>query len=154
MDATEYYYALVTAERLVTQVLVLDTPAGEHRPDTQEYLDQQAAAVGGYWVRTDPRDGAGLQRDDLWQPTGEPALRGNFASPGWLYDSDLDIFLPPRPYASWQVDAATASWHPPIPQPLPTESHYWVWNESALSWDAEPFPPKPGSLTAENTDTL
>jgi hypothetical protein len=66
-------------------------------------------------------------------PSGQPALRGNFPSAGWIYDRENDKFYPPQKYASWTIDPEIWLWKPPIPQPDDTGN--WLWNESTQSWD-------------------
>ena len=68
------------------------------------------------------------------------ALRGNYAGIGFIYDEDLDIFLPKKPYSSWVVNTEEARWQSPIGDaPDLTEeqinTHYYKWNESGQSWD-------------------
>ena len=37
-------------------------------------------------------------------------FRGNFAGINFIWDSDNNIFLPPKPFASWTKDISSASW--------------------------------------------
>jgi len=76
---------------------------------------------------------------------GEPsadqtkALRGTYAGIGFHYDEDLDIFYPPQPYASWTLNAQTASWQSPVE--YPNDENQYVWNEETTSWNlVEPAP--------------
>ena len=71
---------------------------------------------------------------------GGTPLRGNYAGTGFTYDEDNDIFWPPKPFASWVKDIATATWKSPIgdrPEVSAEQidTHYYVWNESGQSWD-------------------
>ena len=71
---------------------------------------------------------------------GGTPLRGNYAGVGFTYDEDEDIFWPPKPFASWVKDMATASWKSPIGDrpAVPAEqvdTHIYEWNESGQSWD-------------------
>ena len=40
-------------------------------------------------------------------------FRKHYAGIGYRYDSGLDAFVPPQPYASWTLDA-DANWQPPV----------------------------------------
>ena len=63
------------------------------------------------------------------------ALRGTYAGIGFYYDEDLDIFYPPQPYASWTLNAQTASWEPPVEYPA---EGVHVWDEETTEWVAMP----------------
>ena len=68
------------------------------------------------------------------------ALRGNYAGIGMTYDEDNDIFIHKKPYPSWVLNIATASWESPIgAAPEITEeergSYQYDWNESTGAWD-------------------
>ena len=71
---------------------------------------------------------------------GGTPLRGNYAGIGYTYDEDNDLFLPKKPFASWVLDVATASWKSPIGDaPALSEeevaTHRYQWNESTGAWD-------------------
>ena len=73
--------------------------------------------------------------------------RKNYASIGYNWDENNQIFWPKKPYASWVKDIATASWKSPIGfAPALTEeqrnqrnqsTHKWeyVWNENDQTWE-------------------
>jgi len=61
-----------------------------------------------------------------------PALRGNYAGIGFVYDSVNDVFYPQKPYPSWTISAPTWTWTAPVP--YPTDGKQYTWNESTLSW--------------------
>ena len=75
------------------------------------------------------------------------AFRGNYAGIGMIWDEDNQIFINPKPHASWTLDIATASWVSPAgPMPQYTDeqveqisagTHSWeyTWNESTQTWD-------------------
>lgn len=43
-----------------------------------------------------------------------------------------DVFVPPRPYMSWNFDEKTWSWVPPVP--YPEDKRKYVWNELKKDW--------------------
>jgi len=53
---------------------------------------------------------------------------------GWIYDSDCDIFIEPKPHPSWILDENHV-WIPPVPIPQNNSGHIgWRWNEDSISW--------------------
>jgi hypothetical protein len=65
------------------------------------------------------------------EPDGGIALRKNYAGIGYIYNSDRDAFIPPKPFVSWLLDEPTCTWEAPVPQP---EGNY-RWNEQTQIWD-------------------
>tara|TARA_A100001388_G_scaffold163955_1_gene122425 strand:- start:1643 stop:2065 length:423 start_codon:yes stop_codon:yes gene_type:complete len=68
------------------------------------------------------------------------AFRGNYAGIGFIYDEDLDIFLPPKPHPSWVVNTAEARWQSPVGDPPALEesemlTHEYQWDEDNGSWN-------------------
>lgn len=63
-------------------------------------------------------------------------FRRRYAQPGFLYNSELNAFIGPKPYPSWDVLSGDGDWQPPVPKPTepPVSGHIWVWRESSLSW--------------------
>ena len=65
--------------------------------------------------------------------TGRACVEYTEADPagiGWDYDGEM--FISPRPFASWTFDRATKTWNAPVPMP---EGGLYTWNESTGSWD-------------------
>jgi len=60
------------------------------------------------------------------------AFRGNYAGIGSKYDSTNDIFIHPKPYASWTLNTTTATWEPPVPHPEDALSY--SWDEDNQQW--------------------
>jgi len=124
------YYAKIDSENLVVAVFV-----GRDEGDLAEGVDSWETyyAPEGFAVkRTSYNTYGGIHYTD-----GEPsedqsqALRGTYAGIGFYYDEDLDIFYPPQPYASWTLNAQTASWEPPVEYPA---EGVHVWDEEAGDW--------------------
>jgi hypothetical protein len=70
------------------------------------------------------------------------AFRGNYAGIGYTWDSENQIFWPPKPYDydSWVKDIATASWISPIGDvPYLTEEekgiYRYEWDEANQVWN-------------------
>lgn len=68
-----------------------------------------------------------------WKQTSyNDNFRVRFAGIGYIYDSTLDAFLPPKPYLSWLLDTNTCQWQPPIP--YPNDGKVYNWDETTQSW--------------------
>ncbi len=128
------HYAELNETLTVVQVFV-----GRHEDDLPEGVTdwEDYYARPGFTVkRTSYNTRGGVHYNP---ETGEPsedqakAFRGTYAGVGFMYDEELDIFYPPQPYASWTLNAQTASWEPPVEYPQDGESY--VWNEETVSWE-------------------
>lgn len=82
-------------------------------------------SLDGTWVQTSYNT-YGNQH-----PEGRP-LRGNYASIGFTYDSQNDVFIPPKPYESWILNQTTWLWDSPTP--IPQDGKQYRWDESTTSW--------------------
>ena len=133
------HYAFIDENSAVTEVIV-----GRGENETVDGVSDWGAHYGKFrgqvCLRTSYNTFGGIHYTD-----GEPsadqskALRGTYAGIGFHYDEDLDIFYPPQPYASWTLNAQTASWEPPVE--YPKDGNQYVWNEETTSWDmVEPAP--------------
>ena len=125
------HFARVNAQGIVTQVIVAE----------QDFIDGLADADS--WVQTSYNTRGGKHYDP---ETGEEsadqtkALRKNYAGIGFKYDSDRDAFMPPRPFASWNLVEDTCWWEAPIAQPELTQEQqdagsYYIWDEDTYQAD-------------------
>ena len=59
-----------------------------------------------------------------WKQT---SYNGNFrvryAGIGYSYSTELDAFIPPKPYPSWVLSPATVDWEAPVPYPEIGRAH-------------------------------
>ena len=61
-------------------------------------------------------------------------FRKQFGVTGFTYDSTKDIFIAPKPYASWTLDENN-DWQPPIAKPeLDSDGSEWWWQEDENKW--------------------
>jgi hypothetical protein len=60
-------------------------------------------------------------------------IRKNYAGVGYTYNSSLDAFIPPKPYASWTLDETTCQWEAPVA--MPVDDNSYTWNETDQTWD-------------------
>jgi hypothetical protein len=58
-------------------------------------------------------------------------IRGTFASVGYLYNEEEDIFIAYKPYPSWIQFGSF--WKAPVD--CPQDDNNYSWNEETLSWD-------------------
>ena len=66
-------------------------------------------------------------------------FRKRYAGIGYTYNSQLDAFIPPKPYPSWVLNNTTADWEAPVP--YPTDGKVYFWDEGTTSWQlVEPQP--------------
>jgi hypothetical protein len=101
----------------------------------QQYLERNNNWPAQMWIQTSYHTYCGKHNN------GKIPFRGNYASIGYTWDEDNQIFWPKKPFISWVKDVATASWKSPIGDaPLLTEEQktansYYEWNEAGQSWD-------------------
>jgi hypothetical protein len=120
------YWAEIDENNFVIQVLVL----GDDK--SSDWLVER---FGGTWIQTSYNTRGGIHFNP---ETGEPssdqskALRKNPAGIGHTYDSELDAFIPPKPFDSWVLDEETAQWEAPVE--YPTDGKDYSWDEETTSW--------------------
>ena len=61
-------------------------------------------------------------------------IRANYAGIGYIYNSDFDVFIAPRPYTSWKLNYTTYEWEAPVAMPEEIEGHIWKWSEINKEW--------------------
>lgn len=96
----------------------------------------------GNWIKTSYNTFGGVHYEPNSHIPSEDqskALRKNYAGFGFSYDSQLDAFIPPKPYPSWLLDETTCLWIAPVPRPDDGKVYYW--DEATQSWVLEPDVP-------------
>jgi hypothetical protein len=106
------HYARIE-NNIVTQVIVADEDYIKTRPKTER------------WIQTSYNTHANVHS------LGGTPLRKNYAGIGYHYDELLDAFIPPRPYASWNLNGHAGVWEPPKPRP---QDDFYSWDESTQTW--------------------
>lgn len=117
------HFAQINEENMVTQVIVAD----------QDFINTGAVGDPAKWIQTSYNTRGGVHYGPDGQPDGGVALRKNYAGIGYTYDAGMDAFVPPKPYASWQLDSETAIWVAPVA--MPTDGQMYNWNEETQVWD-------------------
>ena len=65
-------------------------------------------------------------------------MRANFAGVDGVYDSDNDVFIPPKIYDSWVLNTTTWDWDAPVDYPsTDTIGLLYSWDEEAGNWALE-----------------
>ena len=116
------HFAEIDAEGTVLRVLVV-ADAQEDRG--QEFLATDLG-LGGTWKKTSYNTVGGVHSN------GGTPYRKNYAGIGFKYDNALDAFIPPKPYASWDLNEDTCLWE--APTPMPTDDKMYAWDEDTTSW--------------------
>jgi hypothetical protein len=96
-----------------------------------EFFDTFVDSSPGQWIQTSYNTYGGQH------PEGRP-LRKNYAGIGFTYDAQRDAFIPPKPYASWELNEETCLWDPPTPLPEDAGTgeppKIYLWDEITTSW--------------------
>jgi len=104
------HYAKVE-DGVVTQVIVADN---------KEWCQ---ANLGGTWVQTS------YNTQGNQHPEGRP-LHKNYAGIGYTWDGTG--FAAPQPYPSWNLNANSYLWEPPVA--MPGDDNVYTWDETTTSW--------------------
>jgi len=64
---------------------------------------------------------------------GGTPFRKNHAGIGYIYDSNRDAFIPPKPYNSWVLNETSCLWESPVAMLI--DGNRYNWNELTLTWD-------------------
>jgi hypothetical protein len=57
----------------------------------------------------------------------------NYGGINFTYDENLNLFIEPKPFASWILDEETGRYHAPVNRP--DDEKEYKWNEETTSWD-------------------
>jgi hypothetical protein len=93
-----------------------------------EFFDTFVDSSPGQWLQTSYNTHGGVHA------TGGTPLRKNYAGVGFSYDPTRDAFIPPKPYASWNLNDDTCLWDAPVTHP--GDGGLYTWDEAALQWTA------------------
>ena len=103
------HFSEINEANIVLRIVVVDD---QHEEDGVNWCHN---FFGGTWVQTSYNNN----------------IRFNYAGKGYSYDSDLDAFIPPKPFASWILDESVCHWVAPIEHPGEIG---WVWDEDNEEW--------------------
>lgn len=105
------HWAEIDGNNIVLRVTVGDDSNGEQA--AYEWLVKH---LGGRWI----------------QCSYNRRIRKRFPGAGFAYDPVADVFIAPRPFPSWSLDA-NYDWQPPVPMP---SNGFYVWDEPTQTWKA------------------
>ena len=108
------HFAKIDENNIVTEVIVAEQDFINTLPDSSS------------WIQTSYNTQGGLHLNN-----GTP-LRKNFAGVGYVYDSVMDAFIPPKLFASWLLNKTTCQWEAPIP--YPNDGKDYIWDETKKNW--------------------
>jgi len=112
------HFAKIDENSVVTQVVVVDNKDTSDAEGVEKehigaaYLEK---ILGGNWKQTSYNGN----------------FRKNYAGIGYTYRSDIDAFVPPKPFPSWLLNA-NAQWEAPVA--MPTDGQMYSWDEENINW--------------------
>ena len=119
------HWAEIDNDNIVTRVLVV----ADDKEDGQKFLAEDLG-LGGTWKKCSYNTIGGVHQ------LGGTPYRYNFAGQGFTFDSTKGTdgaFIPPKPFASWTLNATSCLWEAPTPMPV-VEGKFYTWSEEELSW--------------------
>lgn len=117
------HYAFLDENNVVTEVIV-GKNEGEDDIDWEQWYGNFRGQV---CKRTSYNTIGGVHIN------GGIPFRKNYAGIGYTYDSQLDAFVPPKPFMSWVLNKSNCQWEPPVPMPI--DGKRYGWNETNLIWE-------------------
>ena len=115
------HWAELNSDNEVIRVLVV----ADDKEDGQKFLAEDLG-LGGTWKKTSYNTQGGVHT------LGGTPYRKNYAGVGYTFDAAKDAFIPPKPFASWTLNATTCLWE--APTPMPTDDKRYMWDEPTTSW--------------------
>ena len=99
------HFAKIDKDNTVTEVIVSE----------QDFINSGVVGDSFLWVQTSYNNN----------------FRKQYAGVGYTYDKVNDVFITPKPYASWTLDASF-DWQPPTA--MPDDGEKYNWDEATTSW--------------------
>ena len=129
------HFALLDENNIVTFVTV-----GRDEDDGKEA--ELSARTGQVYKQTSYNTRGGVYytpNTNEPDPDQSKAFRKNYAGLDYEYRSDIDGFVPPKPYPSWILNETTGVWDAPVP--YPNDGKDYIWDEDTQSWVEVPDQP-------------
>ena len=104
------HFAEIDENNIVTAVIVAE----------QDFIDSGAVGDSSLWIQTSYNHN----------------IRKQYGI-GYTYDKVNEVFVAPKPHASWTLDD-NHDWQPPTA--MPDDGKAYKWNEDTTSWDEQPAP--------------
>ena len=116
------HYAFLDENNVVTQVIV----GIDEGTDDVDWEEKYSEIKGQRCKRTSFGTVGGKHSN------GKIPFRKNYAAVGFIYDDNLDAFIPPKPYPSWLLNLESCLWRPPVP--YPANAKPFIWDEAKQNW--------------------
>lgn len=112
------HFAQLNDDNIVTQVIVVSN---------NELLDNgvESEAKGIAFCQS-------LFGGNWKQTSYNGNIRKNYASIGYIYDANKDVFIPPKPWNSWILNELNYQWEAPVV--YPNDGKNYVWFEPNQQW--------------------
>jgi hypothetical protein len=134
------HFAKISEENIVLNVHVVNDSNAPTEQAGQEFLERVHGWPAHLWIQTSYNT-----KNNIHALDGTP-FRGNYAGIGFTWDSENQIFWPPKPFPSHTKNLSNAGWRAPIEVPeITTEqqnqndaaTHFWTytWDEEAYQAD-------------------
>ena len=134
------HFAKITEDNIVLAVHAVDDGNAASEPKGAAFLERIHGWPEHLWIQTS------YNTQNNQHKLGGTPFRGNYAGIGFSWDSENQIFWPPKPYASHTKDVANAKWQAPHEHPALTAeqeaqneaaTHFWTytWDEEAYQAD-------------------
>ena len=100
------HFAEINKDGIVQRVILVE----------QDFIDTGLLGDSSNWVQTSYNNN----------------IRKQYAGIGYTYDKTNDVFISPKPFPSWTLDASF-DWQPP--SAMPDDGKLYTWNEDTQAWD-------------------
>ena len=119
------HFAKLDENNIVTQVIVVSNDVASSENDGVTFINN-LYGTNDTWKQTSYNTYAGTHK------LGGIPFRKNYAGIGFTYDSNLDAFIPPKPYPSWVLDEDSCLWKSLVD--YPDDGKFYDWNENDTNW--------------------
>ena len=121
------HYAQLDENNIVTQVIVVANS------DITDANGNEVEEIGITFCKKL------LGEDTNWKQTSyNNNIRVRYAGIGYSYNEELDAFVPPSPFLSWQLNEETADWQSPLGA-TPTLTEEQITSRSFYRWDEDAY---------------
>lgn len=123
------HFAIVDINNTVTQVLVVNNSVLQDENGEEQESLGIAFLTKLYGNKTYIQTSFNT-RENI-HILGDTPFRKNFAGIGYLWNTEIDGFTPPKIYDSWLLNEDKGIWYPPIEMP---ENKICQWDEENQQW--------------------
>jgi len=120
------HYAFLDSNNIVTEVI---TGNDENNEDWETFYGNLRNQV---CKRTSYNTCGGVHA------LGGNPFRKNYAGIGYMYDSNKDAFIPPKPFSAWVLNETTCLWDAPFSRPNDAIANggtkRYDWDEATNNW--------------------